>query len=448
MQTEILIIGAGAAGLAAAVELSRAGRSVVVLEARERIGGRILTQADSAPNHPIELGAEFIHGKSPVLFSIVEQAKLKVSEVTSGNWYYDRGVFVKSSELWSSVENVMDRMKAEIQDVSFKGFVNSLPAEEVSDKAKKLALRFVEGFHAADVNKAGIHGLIAIDEDEEQRGGDQTFRLSNGYRDIVYYLFEQAEAHGVKFLLNTEAAEVSWQQQRVELRTTADQTIAATKAIVTIPLSLLKLRPPAQGAINFVPSLPAQKLEAIKALGMGPALRIVFLFNDEFWQDMRLAGDPNQDLKHIGFLNYPDAPLPTWWTTLPDDDPMMVGWAGGPTAARLLGLGADEIEARAVSSLALILGVDDHVVRDYLLATYFHNWLTDPFSKGAYAYLPVNGVEHQLTLAKPVANTLFFAGEATSLGEIGTVHGAINSGQRAAREILATDPAPLSKLKE
>lgn len=443
MQTEILIIGAGAAGLAAAVELSKAGRKVVVIEARDRIGGRMLTQHESESNHPIELGAEFIHGKSPVTFSIIEQARLKVSEVSSRNWYYEDGHFVNSGEFWASVENVMHRMKRETNDFAFKTFVDSLPVNEASDTAKNLALRFVEGFHAADVNKVGIQGLVAIDEDEEGTDGDRTFRLLNGYRGLIDYLFEEAEAHGTKFLLNTAASEIGWQERRVETRTTTEVTIVSTKAVVTIPLSLLKPDAASPGAINFVPTLPQKKLDAISALEMGPALRIVLRFNDKFWQEMRLAGDFNQDLKHIGFLNYPGAPLPTWWTTLPEDEPMMVGWAGGPTAARLLELNEDEIEANAIRSLALILGVDEHDLRSYLLGTYFHNWSTDPFSKGAYAYLPVNGVEHQLTLAKPLANTLFFAGEATSLGEIGTVHGAIKSGQRAAREVLATDPAQL-----
>ena len=345
MQTEILIIGAGAAGLAAAVELSKAGRRVVVIEARDRIGGRMFTQHTSGSNHPIELGAEFIHGK--------------------------------------------------------------------------------------------------VDEDEEKTDGDSTFRLLNGYRGIIDCLFEEAEAHGAKFLLNTAASEISWQERRVQTRTTTDLTIVATKGVLTIPLSLLKLDQPSPGAISFVPSLPQKKLDAINALEMGPALRIVLRFNDKFWQTMRLPGDSFQDLKHISFLNYAEAPLPTWWTTLPEDDPMLVGWAGGPTAAQLLKLSEEEIEANAIRSLALILGVDDHELRSYLLRTYFHNWSTDPFSRGAYAYLPVNGIEHQLTLAKPIANTLFFAGEATSLGEIGTVHGAIKSGQRVAREILATDPAQL-----
>ncbi len=443
MQTEVLIIGAGAAGLAAAQELSKAGRIVVVIEARDRIGGRILTLNESGSNHPIELGAEFIHGESREIFTIIEEAKLKFSEVTNSNWYYEEGHLVKSREFWASVEKIMELMKREIKDVSFKSFVDSLPAKEASDTTKDLALRFVEGFHAADVNKVGIQGLVAVDEDNEQIDGDRTFRLMNGYRGVLSYLFQEAEANGAKFLLNTSASEIRWHEGNVELRTTGDAIFMASKVLLTIPLALLKLEPPNSGAINFVPALPPTKRDAIRALEMGPAIRIVLRFNETFWRDMRLPGDSNQELKHLGFLNYPEAPLPTWWTTLPEDHPMMVGWAGGPKAARFLNLGEEQIEAAAIHSLALIFGVDAEVLRTYLVETYFHNWSTDPFARGAYAYLPVNGIDHQLTLAKPVANTLFFAGEATTLGQIGTVHGAIESGQRAAREILATDPSEL-----
>jgi monoamine oxidase len=440
MQTEILIIGAGAAGLAAALALSKAGRNVVVIEARDRIGGRMLTKNEPGSNHPIELGAEFIHGESSELVSIIEDAKLRVSEVANRNWYFEHGQLVKSGEFWTSVERVMDLMKREIKDVSFKSFIDSLPAREASDTAKNLALRFVEGFHAADVNKIGIRGLVAFDEDDEQLDGEHTLRLTNGYRGVIDFLFEEAETHGARFLLDTPASEVTWRERNVEVHATRNSIFIATKVLVTIPVSLLKLDPLGPGSLRFVPSLPQPKLEAIRALEMGPALRIVLSFNERFWQDMRLPGDSSQNLKHIGFLTYPEAQLPTWWTTLPEDHPMMVGWAGGPTAGRLLELDEEQIEDLAIHSLALIFGVEDRVLRNYLVKTHFHNWLTDPFSKGAYAYIPVNGIEHQLTLAKPVANTLFFAGEATSLGQVGTVHGAIESGQRAAREILATDP--------
>ena len=105
--TDVLIIGAGAAGLAAARELSRAGLKVLILEARERIGGRINTHFDS---WPIELGAEFVHGKPPETFQIVERAHLKLQSIPNLHWHLHNGVLTKSSEFWSKVEKVMDEM--------------------------------------------------------------------------------------------------------------------------------------------------------------------------------------------------------------------------------------------------------------------------------------------------------------------------------------------------
>ncbi len=92
---------------------------------------------------------------------------------------------------------------------------------------------------------------------------------------------------------------------------------------------------------------------------------------------------------------------------------------------------------QAIASLAQIFDVSTKYIRDRLAACYFHNWQRDPYSRGAYSYVPVKGLEDQRALSQPLDGTLFFAGEATSIGHIGTVHGAIMSGQRAAAEILA-----------
>jgi monoamine oxidase len=114
-----------------------------------------------------------------------------------------------------------------------------------------------------------------------------------------------------------------------------------------------------------------------------------------------------------------------------------VGWAGGAAAERLAGGGNDSLIERALDSLTRVLGVERAGVDEQLEAAYTHDWLADPFSRGAYSYLPVGGVEAQETLARPVAGTLFFAGEATNTdGPVGTVHGALATGMRAALEVL------------
>jgi monoamine oxidase len=436
---DVLIIGAGAAGLAAARDLSKEGLNVIVVEARSRTGGRIYTHHDEGESMPIELGAEFMHGKSPELFSIIKSAHLKFEKVTSRHWFLEDGELVKSRNFWSAVEQLTEQMKHEIKDRSFKSFLDSLPNDETSMRTKEIASRYVEGFHAAAIDRIGIHGLTAINEAEESIDSEVSFRLLDGYVSIINWLREEAERNGTQFRLATTVSEVSWQPRKIEAKclSNGEQFLSANCGLITIPLPLLKLGGSEYGAIRFVPDLPVSKQKAIRSLEMGPVLRIVLRFTHQFWKGRRIPGNEEAHFGASGFMHYPDASIPTWWTTLPEHAPMLVGWAGGPPAEKALTGGEEQINSRAIQSLSQIFRMPESELHSYLVKSYFHDWQSDSLSQGAYAYVPVDGLEHQLNLAKPIDDTLFFAGEATSVGHIGTVHGAIQSGQRAAREILA-----------
>jgi monoamine oxidase len=207
-----------------------------------------------------------------------------------------------------------------------------------------------------------------------------------------------------------------------------------------LPLGVLQAGKAKLGSVCFVPELPEDKQNAIRELEMGQVVRIVLRFRKRFWEDLDIPGTgAREDLEQLGFIHYPEAPIPTWWTLLPIRAPILVGWTGGPNAERLLTrrlVDGGEILGKAMSSLHQIFGIAESKLRELLVASYTHDWHSDPFARGAYAYLPVNGLAAQQTLSHPVDDTLFFAGEATSVGHIGTVHGAIESGQRAAREVL------------
>jgi hypothetical protein len=183
-------------------------------------------------------------------------------------------------------------------------------------------------------------------------------------------------------------------------------------------------------------------------------VKINLLFRERFWETVKLWDKEARvvDFHDAGFFHCPGAPLPTWWTQLPIRAPMLVGWTGGPNADRLLDQDAgggiqkadgrrqdagDHLLEQALDSLATIFKRSRGEIEAQLKASFIHNWRDDPLTRGAYAYVGVNGLEHQRLLAQPVANKLFFAGEATSVGHIGTVHGAMQSGQRAAQEILS-----------
>jgi monoamine oxidase len=215
------------------------------------------------------------------------------------------------------------------------------------------------------------------------------------------------------------------------------QIFAGSRAVITLPLGVLQAKLHQRGAVRFVPELPPEKQAALDGIVMGHAFRIILQFRERFWETLDLPAlhgraDPSQ----LGFIHSAEAPLPTWWTMLPLRAPVIVGWAGGPDAEKFIGRDKEFAVEQALASLERIFGVSESALRKLLLASYAHDWSSDPYSRGAYAYLPVNGLDAQRALAGPIDETLFFAGEATSVGHIGTVHGAVDSGQQAAKEIL------------
>jgi monoamine oxidase len=195
---------------------------------------------------------------------------------------------------------------------------------------------------------------------------------------------------------------------------------------------------------------------------MGNAVRLVLRFRARFWEALTIPDDEENpvSLADAAFIHYPGEPLPTWWTQLPIRTPILVCWAGGPKADSLVRSHnqttreSDEYKGRynarsplaldsfvleqAISSLSRILNTKVEYLRGQLAASYFHNWQADPLSRGAYSYVPVGGLDAQRIVSQPLADKIFFAGEATSVGHVGTVHGAVQSGQRAAKQILAS----------
>jgi monoamine oxidase len=442
-----IIIGAGAAGLAAARDLVRAGQEVVVLEARDRIGGRVFTLTDTKHSIPIELGAEFVHGKSPALLQIAPAANLKLHEVSERHWYFDAGKISRSHSFWQHIERLTDRMKSVSSDQSLREFLNGLPKDDDTQRAVSILTRYVEGFHAADVERVGVRGLVAASEAADSIDGDTAFRFERGYHALMEALQAEAESYGAIFQLKTIVREIDWSTDSVIVRCRpaghrdSDPFIefSASAVIVTVPLRLLQIDP-ANGGMRFIPELPISKQAAINRLVMGNVLKINLLFRERFWEQVA-AWDEHANAVRFddaGFFHIPDAPVPTWWTQLPLRAPLLVGWAGGPRADRLRRASGDEqgIVAQAIASLAQIFNLKSEEVNAQMEASYIHDWHDDPFARGAYTYLPVDGLDAQHTLSLPVANKLFFAGEATSVGHIGTVHGAIQSGQRTASEVL------------
>lgn len=433
---DVLIIGAGVAGLAAAGMLSRAGVRVLVLEARDRVGGRIATVHPAGLNVAVELGAEFVHGRPPESFELINDSNLKVSRI-QGEPFCSNETGVGPCDFWSRIEKVLEKMKTDaLPQQSFDAFVRTLHDPEITEEDKRAACNYVRGFHAAHPEEISVQSLIEGIEAEENIDGDSQFRLPQGYDRLVTALKEKLDTEYSRIQLNTALKSVTWTQDSVSVITKSakarEEDFAARKLLLTVPLGLLKADQ-GRDAINFDPPLTTKR-SALSRLRVGHIVRVSLVFRSRFWTGLHADG---RTLNKMTFLFSGDEDFPTWWTLYPIEQPVLTAWSPADSAERLSKLSDQEICERAVQSLARVLHVSLERCREELAGAYTHNWQTDPCSLGAYSYVASGGSEVQRELSAPLSGTLFFAGEATNFqGHSGTVHGAIASGYRAAKEIL------------
>ena len=449
---DVVVIGAGVAGLAAARELRDAQFDVAILEARGRVGGRIFTYRDPAVSAPIELGAEFLHGKTPETDAIAEAAHLHVMDVVGDHWRAEHGRFSDVGDFFERVDRVLGKLDPQrTPDRSFTEFLaeRETRAREKAHRkgkraigrrnseARRLALEFVQGFHAADPERVSERWLANGGDPGESEEESRMGRVVDGYDRIPAHLarelFDAIE-------LNTIVERIEWRDGSVRVHPRrADGTprgvITARAAIVTVPLGVLQAEPGDDGAIAFDPPLPDDVRGAIDGMAMGPVMRAVFAFEERFWEH-GLRNAPSRDaLMNLSFLHSPGSAVPVWWTLHPLRAPVMVGWVGGPPARELWALGDDEIERRALRDLARHLGSTYERLSSLLVGAWMHDWESDPFARGAYSYGLVGGTESPRVLSRPVEDLLFFAGEATDTeGRTGTVEGALATGRRAGRD--------------
>lgn len=439
---DVVIIGAGAAGLVAARDLVRAGKRVVVLEARGRIGGRVFTYRDPAVAVPIELGAEFLHGRTEETDSIVQEAGLTVVDVAGEHWLAEHGRFRPVGDFFRKVDKVLGKLdEHRTPDRTFAEFLAERAARARKPNkgadARRLAMEFVQGFHAADPALVSERWLAR----EGDPGGDseegRTGRVIEGYDRVLAWLarevFDAIE-------LNTVVSRVQWERGAVRVTArTADgpaREIVARTAIVTVPLGILAASAESEGAITFAPEVPVVR-EAVTQLVMGPVVHCTFAFSERFWEYGLRNAPERRDLAALSFLHSPGATVPVWWTLAPVRAPVLVGWVGGPPAATLNTLTNDEIASVALRELADHLGTTHERLEGLVVGVWLHNWSCDPFSRGAYSYAVAGGSGAARKLARPVDQTLFFAGEALDTeGHTGTVEGALATGRRAARGVI------------
>jgi monoamine oxidase len=420
---DVIVIGAGAAGLTVARDLTRAGLRVLVLEARDRLGGRIWSH--HTPDGPIELGAEFVHGAFEEVLGVAREAHLPLRELTRTAERDEPRGSNPRHEAFAAIDTVLAHA-TDGEDESFQHLVDRV---DLDAHTKQRALMLVEGYHAADPMKLGVQSLLDNTAADEQPGAEHQFRWVQGYDGLVAALAAQADADRCTVRREAVVTAVAWKPGHVVVRLATAEEIAAPRVVVAVPLGVLQA-----GAIEFSPHL-AEKDSALRRLEMGATARVSLLLRDDAW--------PGRDaFSADGSLFTGHPPFHMWWLSQPAPRPIVTGWGGRGGALALAKLAEEDRLRTAVHELAAALGVEPGRLKASIAGAYHHDWLGDPFARGAYSYAGVGGRRAGAELGAPIEGTLFFAGEATlSDGRNATVHGAIASGARAASEVLAATRA-------
>lgn len=428
---DTLVIGAGASGLAAAADLAVAGQTVCILEARARVGGRIFTLHEPDMPIPVELGAEFIHGRAKATLSWLARSNTAVIDTLRSRWALENGQLRESNRLFAEMKRGLAAARRPRKDIPFGEFLDGPARSTLSPRARESARSLVEGFDAADATR--VSTFATLDEWSNDGSVDSpTFRPWGGYSVLIKTILGALDPERVQIRLNSVVSEIRWQRGSVTVHGTQRGqpfTSRAKRAVISLPLGVLQASR-VTGAVTFVPEL-TQKRAAFEGLASGSAMKVVLRFGRPFWEEIDGGRYYN-----ASFFHAPSAVFPTVWSTLPVRTPLLTAWVGGPKAARLSGSSEEEIVQQALTSLDAMFGKRANA-RCHLQGAYVHDWQADPFARGAYSYVVAGGSGARKALSRPVQGTLFFAGEAADVaGQGATVAGALQSGARAAKQVV------------
>ena len=422
---DVAVIGAGIAGLAAARTLRQTGLDVMVLEARERIGGRIETLHEPAP-HGLEIGAQMIHGSHASTWEVIREAAIPTRSL--GEWdrtlWSPAGGFLRPR--LEQVARLQERLTEAFHgyrgdDIPYGRFLSGL---QLSDSEQVMANEDALSWSAEPDDIS----LFAAIEDSAawEAYMDDNFQVVGGYDQVPRFLARSLDG-GDRLRLSCPVARIAWDGDPVVIgcrREGRDDTVRARRAVITVPIGVLQAGLPA-----FTPALPGWKSDAIGALRMGRVVVAHLLFDDWFWRAP--GGRPRSWTTRGGRASFWDPHPPGRGM------PMLEAWITGTAAQEVSDRGPD-------AGLTRLLEWIDEVIpagraADRLTWSTVRDWVADPWSHGSYSFTLPGGMAQRAVLATPIAGRLYFAGEATAPSpHYQTVHGAYSSGRRAAREILAS----------
>lgn len=424
--SHFLVVGAGAAGLMAARELARAGKTVTILEARGRCGGRICPLSPDKFGYPAEGGAEFVHGKASVTRAVMREARLPLVPIEGTHWVAEGGALLQDDSPLPHAEALREALRELKSDLPVARFLDQHFADPQYDELRQEIRRMVEGYDAADPDR---FSTFALRDEWLSRGLGRQGRVGGGYGALIAFLLAECRGQGVSIRLGAPVTAIEEVGGGITARCRDGEAFDADAAILAVPLPLL-------GELALPPAARAKAAIAMAEIGYGNVVKILLRFATRWWAEIGPAG-----LAGLSFL-FSDATVPTWWTQHPAGHPVLTGWFAGPRAGAAARLAASELVDMGLASLSRIFDVAIDRLRTQLVASEAINWGNDPFARGAYSYATPKTRDVQAVVQKPEDNTaVFFCGEALYGGpDMGTVEAALASGQQTAGIILAVGP--------
>ena len=420
----VVVIGAGMAGLSAARRLTANGYRVIVVEARDRPGGRMWT--DHSLGTAVDLGAAWIHGDSssnPLMKMVAKYGLSTTATEWDEAWLFDIGYGEIEDEsydaIWRRSESIIERLyEAQSTASSKRSVADALAPILKGLSGDPIVKRGIEWRLASQiaVEYATNFDQLALKhwDVDEKFGGDDVI-VSGGFQKIVEPLSD-----GLDIRYGHVVEKVSFDGSGAKV-TTSQGVIEADRVVVTLPLGVLQ-----QERVQFEPQLPEAKRSSIGRLEMGVMNKIALRFSKRFWPE---------DAHRLGLLNSSTENLTEYFPLTPHSgQPVIVGLTRGRHAKSIEKANKEEAVQQALSDLRFMFG---SAVPYKAVDSVVTGWYSDEFSGGAYSSIPPGGsFSDYRTLAKPLDGKVFFAGEATHATYPGTLHGAYLSGERAAKEIM------------
>lgn len=421
---DVIIIGGGAAGLIAAKLLSEAGKKILLLEAKHRLGGRIHSIENFS--FPVEGGAEFIHGNLKTTFDLLKEAGLKKEKVKGNFCRITNGKWNTEEEPVPHWDLLIQKLKECEEDMTIDRFLKNFFNAEKYDTLTKQFRKYIEGYDAADPKYANVFAI----RKEMEREDEAQYRPVPAYSALIDFLQESCLKYNV-VIKTSEPVKRIVCNGNIAVHTNSEKYICK-KVIIAVPLGVLQCKKNNKSFIEF-PSSVKKYITAAKQIGNGGVIKFLLEFDEAFWLDKKFLKERKVSAPSYIFSN---AAIPTWWTQYPHTKPLLTGWIAGPSSIKMKNYSEKKLKDLLITSLSSIFLMSFKELESHLKKIEIINWIKEPHILGGYSYSTLPTEKARDILLTPFGNKFYFAGEYLTKNSTSTVDDALQSGRLAAEKII------------